>query len=259
MANICVIPARMQSTRFPGKPLRELLGLPLVLHIYHRCRLCDSLDRVVIATCDEEIRRVGEAAGAEVVMTADTHPGCVDRTSEAIDLIGGDLADDDLVLMVQGDEVLVAPDMLTEMIAAHAAKMPPVVNLISRLYRDEDRNDPNCVKVVSAPDGTAIYFSRSPIPSFHHAEDSSACVTYQQTGVIGFSKAFVKTFGTLARTPIEKTERIDMMRVVEHGLPIVCVATETETLGVDTPEDLRRAEGLLRDTPVTATYLDTST
>jgi len=258
MSNICIVPARMASSRFPGKPLETLLGLALVLHVYERCRLCLDIERVVVATCDDEIRDTAEAHGADVVMTADTHPGCVDRTDEAIRLIGGELADDDLVLMVQGDEVMVTPEMLAEMVSAYAMHGGPVVNLASRLYRAEDHDDPNAVKVVSASDGCALYFSRAPIPSRARSGvvDEANFPMYQQTGVIGFSKACVREFGALPQTPLEQIERIDMLRVLEHGLPVRMVYTDVETIGVDTPADKTRAEERLRGDPITARYLD---
>jgi len=249
---ICIIPARMASSRFPGKPLEPLLGLALVMHVYERCRLSSALGRVVIATCDEEIRAAAEARGCEVVMTADTHPGCVDRTEEAISKIADDLDDGTLVLMVQGDEVLVSPKMIDEVVAAHRDSGAPVVNLASRLANAADHDNPNCVKVAAAPDGRALFFSRSPIPSRARTDEVPM---YQQTGVIGFSKSFLYEFGRLTRTPLEIAEGIDMLRTLEHGYPIQLVFTDTETIGVDTPADLARAEGVLREDESTAKYL----
>lgn len=250
---LCVVPARMASSRFPGKPLKPLLGLPLVLHVYERCRLCSAIDRIVVATCDDEIRVASEAHGAEVVMTADTHPGCVDRTEEAVANLDMGLADDDLVLMVQGDDALVGPDMLMQVIDAYRKSKAPVVNLASPILRTEDHDDPNCVKVAAAHDGHALYFSRAPIPS--RAGNGPAAML-QQTGVIGFSKAFLETFGRLPQTPLEKAERIDMLRTLEHGYPIRIVATGRETVGVDTPADLARAETMLRTDPWTREYIE---
>lgn len=250
--SICIIPARMASSRFPGKPLEQLLGLELVLHVYERCRLSPSLKRTVIATCDEEIREVAEAHGCEVVMTADTHPGCVDRTEEAVSKIGADLPDDALVLMVQGDEVLVSPKMVDDILTAYEESGSPVVNLASKIENPEDHDNPNCVKVAGDCSGQALFFSRSPIPSRVRTEDVPK---YQQTGAIGFSKSFLYKFSRLPRTPLEVAEGIDMLRTLEHGHSIQLVFTETETLGVDTPADRDRAEEILRKDPTTATYL----
>ena len=134
MKNLCVIPARMGSSRFPGKPIEKILGLQLVLHVYNRCRLAGGLDRIVVATCDEEIQGVCEAHGVEVVMTSDVHPGCVDRTEETIDKVGGDLENDDLVLMVQGDEIMIAPGMIKNILTAYVqstGSQPSIANYVN--------------------------------------------------------------------------------------------------------------------------------
>lgn len=253
MKTLCVIPARMGSSRYPGKPLAPLLGLALVLHVYERCRL-SGLERIVIATCDEAIRTVCASHGAEVVMTADTHPGCVDRTEEAVTKCAPDLKDDDLVLMVQGDEVLVSPEMLDAAVHVYEETGAVVVNIASRLYRAVDHDDPNAVKVVAAPDGRALMFSRSPIPSRSRAEDGKIPM-FQQTGIIAFQRGFLRIFGELTRTPLEMVEKVDMLRTLEHGYSIRIVHTDVETIGVDTPADLARAEGVLRTDPWTPKYL----
>lgn len=243
----------MASSRFPGKPLEPLLNLALVLHVYERCRLSDALGRILIATCDNEIAAAAKAHGCEVAMTADSHPGCVDRTEEAISNIADDLPNDALVLMVQGDEVLVSPQMIDDIVAAYHNSDAAVVNLASRLTSAKDHDNPNCVKVAASPEGRAMFFSRSPIPS---RSRTNGVPMYQQTGVIGFSKSFLYEFGRLSRTPLEIAEGIDMLRTLEHGHPIQMVFTDQETIGVDTPADLTKAEEILRGDPVTAEYLE---
>ena len=252
MRVICFIPARMASSRFPGKPLAPLLGLPLVLHVYRRCRLLEGVEDVIVTTCDKDIAEAARADGATVIMTRDTHPGCVDRLDEAIDYLPSKPADDDLILMVQGDEVLVTPEMMRAVVDAYRAEPAPVVNLASPLAAPEDQDDPNAVKVVSAPDGRALFFSRSAIPNRSRAP---GVVAYQQTGVIGFSASFLKTFGRLPQTPLEMIEKVDMLRVLEHGYPVRIVKADRETIGVDTPADKARAEQVLRQDPVTARYM----
>jgi 3-deoxy-manno-octulosonate cytidylyltransferase (CMP-KDO synthetase) len=252
MRSICVIPARLGSGRYPGKPLALLLGLELVLHVWHRCRLEKRFERVIVATCDIEIADAVAAAGGEFVMTSDKHERATDRVEEAIANLGLDLSDDEFVLMVQGDEVLVSPEMLREMIDVYERDRPQAVNLVSRLYRTADHDDPNTVKVVATPSGRALYFSRAPIPSRARAETAPM---YQQTGVIGFSAGFLKKFSTLEPTPLEVIESVDMMRVIENGLEIQLVTTDTETVGVDTPADLTRAEKILKSDAHTAKYL----
>lgn len=252
---VCIIPARMASSRFPGKPLAPLLGMPLILHVWHRCRLCPGFERVVVATCDREIAREVEAAGGETVMTASSHERATDRVQEAMATLAMGLADEDLVVMVQGDEALMNPELASMIIDAYLRDHPAVVNLGSRLHRLEDHDDSNTVKVVADPNGRVLYFSRAPIPSRARVKDVKG---YQQTGVMGFAAAFLDQFSALPQTPLEIVESVDMLRVIEHGLPITLVRTETETIGVDTPSDLARAEVLMRDDPVTAKYLKTA-
>lgn len=251
--NVCIIPARMQSSRFPGKPLKPLLGLPLILHIYERCRRYDGFERTVVATCDAEIKTVVENHGGQAVMTADTHERCTDRVEEALVNLRLDLADADLVVMVQGDEVLVSPEMIAGVMAAQERTGAEVVNLGSRLYRAEDHEDPNTVKMVAAPDGRGLFFSRAPIPSRARAADAPA---YQQTGIMAFTYRFLKRFSRLSPTPLEIAESVDMLRVIEHGLPLYAVFTEKETLGVDTEADLKRGEEMLAADPLTSRYHD---
>jgi 3-deoxy-manno-octulosonate cytidylyltransferase (CMP-KDO synthetase) len=248
----CIIPARMGSSRFPGKPLKKILGLSLIEHIAHRCSLYKGFERVVVATCDDEIRTAVEASGFEAVMTSDQHDRCTSRVEEAIKNMKLDLADDDIVLMVQGDEILLSLDMIQNVVDTQQRSGNVVVNLASKLSRLEDHDDPNTVKVVAGPDGRALYFSRAPIPS---RARSNQVPMYQQTGVIGFHYEFLKRFSTLQQTPLEIIESVDMMRVIEHGFSLNMVFTDTETIGVDTPADLKRAESKLQEDPTTQLYL----
>ena len=252
---VCVIPARMGSSRYPGKPLEPMLGLPLVLHVYERCRLYVGFSEVLIATCDEEIMSAAEGHGAPAVMTANTHDRCTDRVQEAIEARYPDMADDVVVVMVQGDEVLVSPQMISDVVDAHTKTGAPVINLGSRLSRIEDHDDPNTVKVVAAPDGRALCFSRAPIPSRARADDVPM---YQQTGIMAFTSGFLKNFSALPQTPLEIIEAVDMLRVLEHGMDLYMAFTETETIGVDTPVDLIRGEQLLRGDHLTRQYMDIS-
>jgi len=253
MRSICVIPARMASSRLPGKPLKSLLGMPLIQHVYLRSRLFAGFERVIVATCDVEIADSIRAVGGEAVMTADTHERCTDRVQEAVDGLGLGLTDDDLVLMVQGDEILVSPDMLAQTAARYAQTRAAVVNLVSRLYAAEDQDDVNAVKAVMAPDDRILYFSRSGIPSRSRA--GKELKVYQQTGVIGFKPSLLATFASLPQTPLERAESCDMLRLIEHHMPIYAVRTEIETIGVDTAADHARAEKVLAADPLTARYL----
>lgn len=243
MKKICIIPARLGSSRFPGKPLADACGLPVLIHIAKRCQLSQNLDHIAVATCDVEIATVCQDYGIQAIMTSVAHERCTDRVSEAVGKLGFSLSGDDFILMVQGDEILVTPEMLDMVIEDYEKHHAPVVNLLSRLYTEADYQDPNVVKVVSAPDQRALYLSRAPIPSRYRDEQAPA---YQQTGIIGFSRTFLTHFSELSQTPLEKIESIDMLRLLEHGLTLRVVYTDQETIAVDVPGDLERACILLK-------------
>jgi len=249
---ICVIPARMASSRFPGKPLEYILGMPLILHVMYRCTLEDHFDDVIVATCDREIMECVENANGVAVMTASTHERCTDRVFEAIEAYPNKLKKNDLVIMVQGDEVLVNPDMLKSMINIYESSQVPVVNLISRIYRKEDHDDVNVVKVVTDLNERITYLSRAAIPS--RSRNSNVSM-YQQTGVIAYSSSFLNKFSKLKQTPLEIIESIDMLRLIEHGISLKSSKTELETISVDTKEDLIRAEKALTNDIWTKKYL----
>ena len=250
---VCIIPARMAASRFPGKPMEKLLGMPMIEHIERRCRLYDGFEKVVVATCDSVIHDAIVDHQGVAIMTRDTHERCTDRVEEAIVNLNLGLADDDLVVMVQGDEILVSPDMLAEMVEVYERTGSPVINLVSRLYRTEDHDDPNTVKAVFNEEGRALLFSRAPIPSRARNENPPM---YQQTGIIAFKADFLHQFSSLPQTPLEIIESVDMLRVMENGLPLYLVTTETETIGIDTPADLARAEEVLVGDPLTSQYLN---
>ena len=251
MKKIVVIPARMGSSRFPGKPLEKALGLPVVIHVAKRCQLSSKVDAVLVATCDTEIEAACIQYNIPVIMTSAAHERCTDRVSEAIAKWNTKLEARDLVIMVQGDEILVTPDMIDMVIADYEKTGNAVINLLSRLYTDADHIDPNVVKVVSSPDQCALYFSRAPIPSTYREKEAPI---YQQTGVIGFAREFLDTFSKLPQTPLEKIESIDMLRVLEHGLPLRVVYTPIETVAVDVPADLARACARLSEDSLVAEY-----
>lgn len=252
MKKICIIPARLGSSRFPGKPLADACGLPVLIHIAKRCQLNQKLGHVAVATCDVEIVKVCEAHGIQAIMTSVDHERCTDRVNEAVEKLSFTVDEKDFIVMVQGDEILVTPEMLDTVIEDYETYQSPVVNLLSRIYTEADHIDPNVVKVVSSPDQRALYLSRAPIPSKYRDQDAPA---YQQTGVIGFSKVFLTHFSQLPQTPLEKTESIDMLRILEHGLTLRVVYTEKETVAVDVPSDLTRACKILQTDELVRKYV----
>ena len=241
-----VIPARMGSTRYPGKPLTLIKGRPMLWHVWKRSQMSNACDRLVIATCDEVIRVAAEHFGAEVIMTSSSHTRSGDRVAEAAASVPGDV-----VLNIQGDEPMVHPELIREVIAPFARDdTVQCVNPIAPILDEEDLHSPNTVKVVSDLAGRALYFSRYPIPS-----DSMSPRTepvYRQVPILGFRRQFLFDLSRLAETPLEKQESVDLMRAVEYGLTIHVIKTRHQTVGVDTPSDVARVERLMDDDPVYA-------
>lgn len=251
---IGIIPARMGSSRFPGKPMKKLLGLPMINHIYRRAGLYSQFDRLVVATCDVEIFESIVKEGGDAVMTSDTHLRCTDRVEEAVRNLQLNLHPEDFVLMIQGDEILITPDLIREMVQIYENKKPSVVNLISRLYHEKDFDDVNTVKVVTDLNDRVLFMSRAAVPS--RARAGKDVEVFQQTGVIGFSYQALSQFSQLPPTPLEKIESVDMLRFIENALPVLAIRTQTATIGVDTPEDLLRAENFLKTDTLLKRYLN---
>jgi 3-deoxy-manno-octulosonate cytidylyltransferase (CMP-KDO synthetase) len=240
----------MAATRFPGKPLASILGLPMIEHVRRRVSLCDLLDEVIVATCDEDIKDVVEKAGGKVVMTADCHERCTDRVAEAATGVNADV-----IINVQGDEPLVLPEMVAD--AAMPLKYSPeiaAVNLVTRILDDEEFNNPNAPKVVTNRSGDLLYISREPIPSNKKAT-SMDYRKLKQLGIIAFRSDFLQTFTKLAPTPLEQIESVDMMRAVEHGYQIRMVETKGLMIGVDVPGDIKRAETALASDSLIGKYI----
>lgn len=252
---IAIIPARMGSSRFPGKPLAPIHGIPLVGHVYHRTKMSKSLDEVYIATCDEVIGRYADSIGAKWVMTKDTHERASDRTEEAMLTIEKETGKKvDIVVMVQGDEPMLTPEMVDMAVAA--AKEDPTagcVNLMAPIRSVEEHNDPNCPKVVVDKKGFALYFSREPLPSRKKYKGENV-PAHKQVCIMPFRREALLAFSSLEPTPLEIVESIDMNRFLEHGHKVKMVYEEVETYSVDTPEDLIRVEEKMTGDPVMVKY-----
>jgi 3-deoxy-manno-octulosonate cytidylyltransferase (CMP-KDO synthetase) len=232
----------MASSRFPGKPLIPILGLPMVEHVRRRALLAEGVDDVVVATCDASIFEAVTAAGGRAIMTADTHERCTDRVEEAMRSLRGDI-----VVMVQGDEPLLVPQAV-ERVAAPIRERPDVIctNLLSPLESEADLANPNIVKAACAQDGRVLFLSRAPIPFYRKRID---CPIFRQTGIMAFRVDLLRRFSALPETPFERAESIDMLRLLEHNLPIHGVVVDCPTVGVDRPEDVPTVENWLRENP----------
>jgi 3-deoxy-manno-octulosonate cytidylyltransferase (CMP-KDO synthetase) len=231
----------MGSSRFPGKPLVEIAGLPMVEHVRRRAAQARTVDEVVVATCDQEIFDVVTRAGGRAVMTADNHDRCTTRVAEAMESI----LDADIVAIVQGDEPLLEPEAVDRVLAP-LLEGPEVecTNLLSPLAGDDDLNNPDIVKAVVNQQGFVMYFSRGPIPYFRSRVEVPV---YRQTGIMGLRTALLRRYIRLSETPFERAESVDMLRLVEHGERIFGAIFDQPTVGVDRPEDVGRIEQILRD------------
>ncbi len=251
---ISIIPARMGSSRFPGKPLAKINGIPMVGHVYFRTRMCPELSQTYVATCDREIYDYVKSIGGKAVMTADTHERCTDRTAEAMLKIEAETGNRvDIVVMVQGDEPMVQPKMISDSIKPMLDDSSvELVNLMSGLKTREEHDDPKEVKVVVDRENNALYFSREPIPSWK--KSATDVPMYKQVCIIPFKRDFLIRFNEMEPTPLEIVESVDMLRVLEHGFRVKMAHSEFESYSVDTKEELEIVEKLMIDDPLINKY-----
>ncbi len=254
MKIIGIIPARMGSSRFPGKPLEKIHGLPMIGHVYHRCKMSSLLEEVYVATCDREIMEYVQSTGGKAEMTKDTHERCTSRTEEALLTIEREEETSvDIVVMIQGDEPMVTPEMMNEAVQPMLDDASiQVLNLMSELKTRKEHDDPNEVKVVVDLHGNALYFSREPIPSWKKGAKDVPML--KQVCVIPFRRDFLIKYEALAPTPLEIVESVDMMRVLEHGYGVKMAMTYAESYAVDTPEDLKFVEEIMRNDKLMKSY-----
>lgn len=247
MKVVAMIPARMEASRFPGKPLCSILGLSMIEHVRRRVALSDAVDDVVVATCNVEIMEEVSRHGGRAVMTRSDHERCTDRIAEA-----AEDEDVDVVVIVQGDEPTFLPDVLERLVAPMRQDSSiQVTNLLSVIHDPVDLGDIDIVKAVTNRRGEVMYFSRAPIPHVRVRNDPPM---FRQTGISAFRRDFLMTFTKLEPTPLEIAESVDFLRILEHGYPITGVIYERHTAGVDRPEDVAVVEKIMRDDPVQAEY-----
>lgn len=242
MKAVAIIPARMKSSRFPGKPMQKIHGVPMIGHCYLRTKMCAELLDTYVATCDQEIVDYIESIGGKAVMTADTHERATDRTAEAMLKIEEEMGENvDIVVMVQGDEPMVLPEMISESLAPFGDDPGVnVVNLMAHMDTVGEFEDPNEVKVVVNKFSDALYFSREPIPSRKKAGGQVPML--KQVCIIPFRREYLLKFNNTRETELERIESVDMMRILENGDSVRMVMTKATSFSVDTPEDLRNVE-----------------
>lgn len=226
---IGIIPARYESTRFPGKPLVDISGKTLIQRTYENAKRCETLDLVVVATDDERIAAEIRSFGGEVVITSKECPTGTERIAEALMQIG----DAEIVVNVQGDEPTLEPDVIAKVVQVLQEDPESVMSTAVVKLKDEEKNDPHVVKCVMDKEGHALYFSRSPIPF-------SKSTYYKHLGIYGFRKDFLLHYSELEPTPLQQAEDLEQLKVLEHGYKIHVAIVESNAIGIDTPEDIEK-------------------
>lgn len=238
MKTLAVIPARLASTRLPEKPLVEVGGKPLVIRVLEQVKRCGKVDRVLVATDSERIVEVVQKNGGEAVLT----PVDLQSGGDRVAFVARDYPDAELVLNVQVDDPLVGPDMIDPLINALDADPEVQLALLSKkIENEEEIPSPNIVKMVFDQKGRALYFSRSPIPY----PRNPGAVYYKHIGPYAWRREFLLQFSRWEQTPLEKTESLEMLRVLEKGFVIRCVETFRDTVEIDTPADVEALERIL--------------
>jgi 3-deoxy-manno-octulosonate cytidylyltransferase (CMP-KDO synthetase) len=250
-----IIPARMAASRFPNKPMSQILGMPMIGHVYLRAKMCPLLNDVWVATCDNEIFDYIHSIGGKAVMTADSHQRASDRAAEAVVKIEQmEGVKVDYVAMIQGDEPMLMPGMINDLIDP-VINDPSlkITNLINEIETEEEFNSANVVKVVLDLNDFVLYFSRGPIPS--KRKYNGVLPMWKQLGIILFEKNLLLEYIKLPPTPLEIIESVDMNRLLEHGRRIKMVKTKFKSCGVDIPADVTYVEEQLKTDPLVKKYL----
>ncbi len=241
-----IIPARYGSSRFPGKPLVDLAGKPMVWHVYNSAR--QALDNVVIATDDQRIFSALTNLGAKVVMTSDTHRSGTERCAEAASIFARENFTPDIVINIQGDEPLIPADIISQLANAMDCKTQ-IGTLIRHEKSAENLFNPNVVKVVRDNQGNAIYFSRQPIPYLRDTDKDKWTVKHRFFSHIGIYAYTFDVLQEIVKLPagiLENAEKLEQLRWIEYGYKIKTIVTDYKAIGVDTPEDLEKIRQMLQ-------------
>ena len=251
---IGIIPARMASSRFPGKPLKKINGIPMIGHVLYRSKMTNILNDVYVATCDKSIYDYVESIGGKAIMTSDSHERASDRTAEALIKIEEIIKKPiDIIVMLQGDEPMIVPEMISKAVEPliHDDKVQ-ASNLMKEIDSIKEWEDPNEVKVVVDKNDNALYFSREPIPSRKKYNDD--IIAFKQVCVMPFKKDALLKYLDLPPMPLEIIESVDMNRFLEHGIKLKMVKTDYKSYSVDTKEDLLFVEEVMKNDLLTKKY-----
>lgn len=242
MKPVAIIPSRYASVRFPGKPLALLAGKSMVEHVYDRCAESGAFERIIVATDDERIAGAVRAFDGEVAMTS---PGCQSGTDRVAE-VAQSIPEAQVLVNVQGDEPLIAPEGLRALAALFDDATVQMATLVRPLDENE-RANPNVVKAVIDEQGDALYFSRADIPFDRDAQQGSTPASLDRLGhigIYGYRRDTLARIAALPVHPLELSERLEQLRALAHGVRIRCAWTKLTSIGVDTPEDLAKAEVL---------------
>lgn len=234
-----VIPARLASTRLPRKVLREIAGMPMVIHVWRRAQRCPELASALVATDSEEVVAACRAHGAPAVMTSAAHRSGTDRMWEVAQSHPADV-----YVNIQGDEPLLSPRHIEGLVAPFLADPTVQVTTLKIRATAEEARSPNVNKVVTTVGGDALYFSRNPIP--YDRDGAGEVVYWKHVGLYAFRRNALETFHRLPPSSLERAENLEQLRLLEHGIPIRVTETDEPTIGVDTEEDLQAVEARLR-------------
>ncbi|HCI6799613.1 TPA: 3-deoxy-manno-octulosonate cytidylyltransferase [Klebsiella quasipneumoniae subsp. quasipneumoniae] len=248
MSFVVIIPARFASTRLPGKPLQDINGKPMIVHVLERARESGA-ERIIVATDHEDVARAVEAAGGEVCMTRVDHQSGTERLAEVVEKCA--FSDDTIIVNIQGDEPMIPPAIVRQVAENLAASTSGMATLAVPIHDAEEAFNPNAVKVVMDAQGYALYFSRATIPwdrdRFAHSRDAIGDSLLRHIGIYGYRAGFIRRYVSWAPSPLEQIEMLEQLRVLWYGEKIhVAVAAEVPGTGVDTPEDLARVRAELR-------------
>ena len=242
MSFVVIIPARFASTRLPGKPLQDINGKPMIVHVLERARESGA-ERIIVATDHPDVARAVEAVGGEVCMTRADHQSGTERLAEVVEKCG--FSDDTIVVNVQGDEPMIPAVIIRQVAENLAASHAGMATLAVPIHDAEEAFNPNAVKVVMDKDGYALYFSRATIPwdrdRFAQSREEIGDTLLRHIGIYGYRAGFIRRYVNWAPSPLENIEMLEQLRVLWYGEKIhVAVAKEVPGTGVDTPDDLAR-------------------
>jgi len=243
---IGIIPSRYESTRLPGKPLVDILGKPMIYHVWKAASQSKHLSKVIVATDDIRILETCRKFGADCVMTSSDIQSGSDRILEAFRGLNEHY---DYIINIQGDEPLITPELIDALIVKTTASKADVGTVVKRIDNIDDLFDSNVVKVVLKDDDTALYFSRSPIPYNRDEKPTrwlQSGIYLKHIGIYCYAQQALLKFGQTPQSALEKSESLEQLRLMGNGASYVCLLTDLELMGVDTPDDVKRAEILMK-------------